>query len=72
MNAVLKKAIPCAVAAIAIYAAPRFESLVLIASPYVAGPWVEGSYEINLPVTADLITALKSEYQGSFETAQPQ
>ena len=39
----------------------RFESLVLIASPYVAGPWVEGSYEINLPVTADLLTARKSE-----------
>ena len=49
----------------------RFERLILTASPYVAGPYVEGSYEIDVPVTADLISALKSEYQGSFEP-QPQ
>lgn len=50
----------------------RFERLILTASPYVAGPYVEGSYEIDLPVTADLISALKSEYRGSFEAGQPQ
>lgn len=50
----------------------RFERLMLIASPYVAGPWVEGSYEVDLPVTPDLIAALKSEYRGSFAAPQPQ
>ena len=50
----------------------RFEQLMLVASPYVAGPWVEGSYEIELAVTPDLIAALKAEYRESFEAAQPQ
>lgn len=50
----------------------RFERLILTASPYVAGPYVEGSYEIDLPVTADLIAALKSDYQPGFEAGQPQ
>lgn len=50
----------------------RFDKLALIASPYVAGPYVEGDYEIELAVTPDLIAALKQEYRGSFETPQPQ
>ena len=50
----------------------RFERLILTASPYVAGPYAEGSYEIDLPVTADLMSALNSDYQGSFEAVQPQ
>ena len=50
----------------------RFERLILTASPYVAGPYVEGSYEIDLPVTADLIAALKADYQPSFEAGQAQ
>ena len=49
-----------------------FERLILTASPYVAGSYAEGSYEIELPVTADLLSALKSEFKGSFETGQPQ
>ena len=50
----------------------RFERLILTASPYVAGPYVEGSYEIDLAVTPDLIAALKADYQPSFEAGQPQ
>jgi hypothetical protein len=50
----------------------RFERLVLTASPYVAGPYVEGSYEIDLAVNPDLIAALKADYRDSFETGQPQ
>jgi hypothetical protein len=50
----------------------RFERLILIASPYVAGPYVEGSYEIDLAVTPDLIATLKTDYRDSFEAAQPQ
>ena len=50
----------------------RFELLTLIASPYVAGPWVEGDYEIELAVTPDLLAGLKSDYRASFEVSQPQ
>ncbi len=45
----------------------RFERLMLVASPYLAGPWVEGAYEIELSVTPDLISALKRDYQPNFE-----
>jgi hypothetical protein len=50
----------------------RFELITLIAAPYVAGPWAEGDYEIELPVTSDLIAGLKSDFRASFETRQPQ
>ena len=46
----------------------RFDKLLLVASPYVAGPWVEGAYEIELAVTSDLIAGLKAEFQPSFDT----
>lgn len=49
----------------------RFERLVMVADPYVAGPYAEGDYEIELPVTGDLISAIRSEYRENFE-AQPQ
>jgi hypothetical protein len=45
----------------------RFDKLLLVASPYVAGPWVEGAYEIELAVTSDLVAGLKAEFQPSFE-----
>lgn len=44
----------------------RFETLGFVASPYTAGPYVEGEYEISLPVTAALISALKPQYRASF------
>lgn len=50
----------------------RFERLMLVADPYVAGPYVEGSYDTELAVTPDLIAALKGEYRDSFEAAQAQ
>ena len=50
----------------------KFERLMLVADPYVAGPYVEGNYEIELPVTGDMIAAIQSEYRESFEVAQPQ
>jgi len=36
------------------------------ADPYVAGPYVEGDYDIELPVTAAFIAALKPAYRSSF------
>ena len=50
----------------------KFERLMLVASPYVAGPWAEGSYEVDLAVTPDLISALKGEFRASFDAPQTQ
>ena len=50
----------------------RFDRLMMVASPYVAGPWVEGAYEIELVATPDLVAALKGIYRTSFEIAQTQ
>lgn len=50
----------------------RFEMLTLIASPYVAGPWVEGDYEIELAMTPDLIAGLRSDFRADFEVLQAQ
>ena len=45
----------------------RFDRIHFVADEYVAGPYVEGAYETPLPVTAQLIAALKPEYRSSFE-----
>ena len=50
----------------------RFDQLLLVASPYVAGPYAEGSYEIELAMTGDLVSVLKAEYQPSFAAQRPQ
>lgn len=44
-----------------------FETIEFVASPYVAGPYSEGEYEISLPVTSQMIQAIKPEYRSSFE-----
>jgi hypothetical protein len=45
----------------------RFDMLDFVASPYAAGPYAEGVYEIELPVTPQLIEAIKPAYRNSFE-----
>lgn len=45
----------------------RFETLDFVASPYTAGAYAEGEYEISLPVSAALIAAMKPPYRASFE-----
>jgi len=45
----------------------RFDRIHLIAAPYTAGSFAEGEYDISLPVTMQLIAALKPEYRSSFE-----
>lgn len=45
----------------------RFDLIRFIAPPYVAGPYAEGDYELELPVTRQLIAAMKPLYRASFE-----
>ena len=40
----------------------------LVADPYVAGPYVEGDYDVDLPITATCVAALKPAYRASFES----
>jgi hypothetical protein len=45
----------------------RFDRFNFVASPYVAGPYAEGEFEVSLPVTARMVAAMKPEYRSSFE-----
>jgi hypothetical protein len=49
----------------------RFDHLRVIADSYVAGPYAEGSYEFDLPITATMVSRLKAEYLPSFEAHPP-
>lgn len=44
--------------------------LLFHANPYVAGPYVEGDYDVELPVSAAFIAALKPDYRSSFATGR--
>jgi hypothetical protein len=44
-----------------------FETVRIIADPYVAGSYAEGAYAVILPVTAPLIALARPEYRASFE-----
>ena len=46
----------------------RFETLRLIADPYVAGPYSQGYYVIDQAVSARFRSALKPAYRASFES----
>ena len=45
----------------------RFDTIMFAADPYVAGPYVEGMYEMRVSITARMIAALKPAYRASFE-----
>ena len=43
-----------------------FNRLTVYAGPYVAGPYAEGAYEVDLPVTQEVLDAVKPEYREAF------
>lgn len=45
----------------------RFERISFVAAPYTAGPFSEGEYLLELPVTRQLMAAIKPVYRPSFE-----
>jgi len=45
----------------------RFDTIAFMASPYVAGPYAEGEYENELPVTRQLMAAMKPAYRASYK-----
>lgn len=47
----------------------KFDRIGIWFGPYVAGPYAEGSYELNFPVDAAVIEAVKPEYREAFSAA---
>lgn len=43
-----------------------FDRIGIWYGPYVAGPYAEGAYELNFPVDAAVLKAVKPEYAGAF------
>ena len=49
----------------------RFERLAVLIAPYIAGPYAEGGYMIDLPVAAADIDRLPQRRRALFETGRP-
>ncbi|MGN6498723.1 MAG: DUF4163 domain-containing protein, partial [Tsuneonella sp.] len=43
-----------------------FDRLTVWFGPYVAGPYAEGAYELDFPVDAKVLAAVKPEYESAF------
>lgn len=46
----------------------EFDTLRVIADPYVAGSYAEGAYVISLPIAATLLKTIDLKYRSSFES----
>lgn len=44
----------------------KFNRIGLVADPYVAGPYAEGDYDITVPVTAEVLEAVRPAYRDAF------
>ncbi len=44
-----------------------FDTILLLAAPYIAGPYVEGSYETELAVDGAVLDAVKPEFRAVFQ-----
>jgi hypothetical protein len=43
-----------------------FDRITVWFGPYVAGPWVEGHYELDFPMTREMLEAVKPAYRAAF------
>lgn len=43
-----------------------FDRITVWFGPYVAGPWVEGHYELDFPMTREMLEAVKPAYRSAF------
>lgn len=43
-----------------------FDRITVYFGPYVAGPYAEGAYELDFPMTAAMLEAVKPAYRGAF------
>lgn len=47
-----------------------FDRIGILVGPYNAGPYVEGSYEVTLPVTGQVMAAIKPQYRNAFSVGR--
>ena len=47
-----------------------FDRIGIWYGPYVAGPYAEGAYELDFPVDARVLAAVKPEYEAAFSQAR--
>lgn len=47
------------------------DAIRVVIGPYEAGPYAEGTYEIDLPMTPAMVEAVMPAYRGWFETGTP-
>lgn len=47
-----------------------FDRIGVLVSPYSAGPYAEGDYEVTLPITPMVLAAVKPEYRASFTSGR--
>lgn len=47
-----------------------FDRITVWFGPYVAGPWVEGHYELDFPMTSAMLDAVKPAYRAAFSAKQ--
>ncbi|MCB2048729.1 MAG: DUF3298 and DUF4163 domain-containing protein [Novosphingobium sp.] len=47
-----------------------FNRIGFLIAPYIAGPYVEGTYEVTLPVTEKVLSKVKAEFRPSFVVAK--
>lgn len=47
-----------------------FDRVGFLIAPYIAGPYVEGDYEVTLPVTAKVLAKVRQQYRDSFVVAR--
>lgn len=47
-----------------------FDRITVYFGPYVAGPYAEGPYELDFPVTAAMLGAVKPEYRAAFSAGK--
>ncbi|MCL2660055.1 MAG: DUF3298 and DUF4163 domain-containing protein [Acidobacteriaceae bacterium] len=48
----------------------HFTRIGILMGPYAAGPYVEGDYEVTLPVTQEVLSAVRPEYRAAFALGQ--
>ncbi|WP_423141895.1 PdaC/SigV domain-containing protein [Parablastomonas sp. CN1-191] len=49
-----------------------FDHILILVAPYSAGPWAEGSYEVKLPVTPEVLAAVRPRYRKAFSVSRPE
>lgn len=47
-----------------------FDRIGVLVSPYSAGPYAEGDYEVTLPLTPALVAAIKPQYRAGFSAGR--